>query len=168
MGCLQSGMLSILASPPAPIHLDPPASIFPLPYSPLTSGLAAYRAFYHSPLPPLPPRVLRCSRAPWLPEHYSGSPLLRAHPTPSRRQPLSRFAGYMTYPAPPISRWGEDGFSSCLACPCHRAVPITPLKSLAASVSCDHRCCLRPKNGGSAFRSKIFEATYGFICITAR
>ncbi len=35
-------------------------------------------------------------------------------------------AGYTTYLAPPISRWDEDGFSSCLACPCHRAVPTTP------------------------------------------
>ena len=28
--------------------------------------------------------------------------------------------------APSISRWGEDGFSSCSACPCHRAVPNHP------------------------------------------
>ena len=36
--------------------------------------------------------------------------------------------GYTTYLAPPISRWDEDGFSSCLACPCHRAAPTTPPK----------------------------------------
>src|SRR5215510_9951242 len=28
--------------------------------------------------------------------------------------------------APSISRSGEDGFSSCSACPCHRAVPNHP------------------------------------------
>jgi hypothetical protein len=28
--------------------------------------------------------------------------------------------------APPISRWDEDGLSSCSTCPCHLAVPITP------------------------------------------
>src|SRR5215472_6645327 len=38
------------------------------------------------------------------------------------------FACYTTYLAPPISRWGEDGFSSCSTCPCHRAVPTTPPK----------------------------------------
>ena len=47
---------------------------------------------YHGPLPPLPSSELRCSRAPWLPERYSGSPLLRAHPSPSRRQPGSNQA----------------------------------------------------------------------------
>ena len=30
------------------------------------------------------------------------------------------------FPAPPISRRDEEGFSSCLACPCHRAVASTP------------------------------------------
>ena len=30
------------------------------------------------------------------------------------------------YLAPSISRRDEDGFSSCLACPYHRAVPTTP------------------------------------------
>ena|SRR5215468_88288 len=39
---------------------------------------------------------------------------------------LPGFAGYTTDLAPPISRWGEDGFSSCLACPCHRAIPNHP------------------------------------------
>jgi len=37
-------------------------------------------------------------------------------------------AGYTTYLAPPISRRGEEGFSSCLRCPCHRAVAFTPLR----------------------------------------
>jgi hypothetical protein len=27
-----------------------------------------------------------------------------------------------------ISHWDEEGFSSCLACPCHRAVAFTPPK----------------------------------------
>jgi hypothetical protein len=54
-------------------------------------------------------------------------------------------------PAPPISRRGEEGFSSCLACPCRRAVPITPPKRIAASVSCDDPYCLRPAIGDSTF-----------------
>ena len=43
-----------------------------------------------------------------------------------RRLVFSRFpgvTGYTTYLAPPISRWDEDGFSSCSAYPCHRAAP---------------------------------------------
>jgi hypothetical protein len=36
------------------------------------------------------------------------------------------FAGYTVYLAPPISRRDEEGFSSCSACPCHRAVTSTP------------------------------------------
>src|SRR5262249_52527713 len=35
-------------------------------------------------------------------------------------------AGYTIYLAPVISHRVEEGFSSCLACPCHRAVASTP------------------------------------------
>jgi hypothetical protein len=66
------------------------------------------------------------------------TPVLRYYEPIHHRLAVSHFpglAGYMTYPAPPISRWGEDGFSSCLACPCHRAVPNTPPERLIASVS---------------------------------
>jgi hypothetical protein len=57
------------------------------------------------------------------------TPVLRYYEPIHHRLAVSQFpglAGYMTYPAPPISPWGEDGFSSCLPCPCHRAVPNTP------------------------------------------
>jgi len=30
------------------------------------------------------------------------------------------------FPAPPLSRRGEEGLSSCFAHPCHRAVAVTP------------------------------------------
>src|SRR5208282_3988696 len=39
---------------------------------------------------------------------------------------LPGFAGYTAYPALAISRRDEEGFSSCSACPCHRAVASTP------------------------------------------
>src|SRR3954454_12641805 len=39
---------------------------------------------------------------------------------------LPGFAGYTTYLAQGISRRDDEGFSSCLACPCHRAVASTP------------------------------------------
>ena len=46
--------------------------------------------------------------------------------------------GYTAYLAPTISGWGEDGFSSCLACPCHRADPTTPAEGCASTVSLRH------------------------------
>ena len=39
---------------------------------------------------------------------------------------LPGVAGYTAYLAPAISRRDEEGFSSCSACPCHRAVTSTP------------------------------------------
>src|SRR5205823_10339682 len=56
------------------------------------------------------------------------------------RHPLifSRFpgvAGYTTYLAPLVSQWDEEGFSSCLACPCLHAVAPTPPEWSAASAS---------------------------------
>jgi hypothetical protein len=67
--------------------------------------------------------------------------LLRYYEPRRRRLVFDRFpgfAGYTIYLAPPISRWDEDGFSSCLTCPCHRAVPTTPSECHDASVSLRH------------------------------
>ena len=44
-------------------------------------------------------------------------------------------SGYAIYLAPSISRRNEDGFSSYLACPYHRAVPTTPPEGCASSDS---------------------------------
>src|SRR3954469_5030337 len=58
--------------------------------------------------------------------------LLSAHYGPSRhRFAFDRLPGFRRLYdllAPPVSQWGEDGFSSCSTCPCHRAVPTTPPK----------------------------------------
>src|SRR5258705_4773155 len=59
---------------------------------------------------------------------------------------LPGFAGYTAYPAPTISRRDEEGFSSCLACPCHRAVASTPPRR--ASVSVSLRLLMRPSPSG--------------------
>ena len=56
------------------------------------------------------------------------SSLLRTHPSPSRLPPLSWTTSYTAYPAPPISEWDEEGFSSCFARPCPRAAAATPPK----------------------------------------
>jgi len=48
---------------------------------------------------------------------------------------LPGFAGYTAYLAPAISRRDEEGFSSCSACPGHRAVASTPPRWPAVSVN---------------------------------
>src|SRR5215475_9721766 len=67
-----------------------------------------------------------CSKVPSLHGHYPTSSLLRTWPSPSRLSSTSRLRQLYDGVAPSISRWGEDGFSSCLACPCHRAIPNHP------------------------------------------
>ena len=91
------------------------------------------------------------------------------------RHPLvvSRFpggTGYTAYPAPPISRRDEEGFSSgCSTCPGHRAVAPTPPEGSrrvsqtatipAAFARTGHA---RPPGLG------VFEATSAFTQVTAR
>jgi hypothetical protein len=77
-------------------------------------------------------------------------------------------SGYTTYLAPPFSRWDEEGFSSCLACPCPHAVAPTPPEWSAASAS------LRRPMLPSPFRLQArplglltFGATCAFACATA-
>jgi hypothetical protein len=64
-----------------------------------------------------------------LPRYYGPS----RHPLVFGRLP--GVAGYTTYLPPAISRWDEEGFSSCSACPCHRAIASTPPRWPAVSVS---------------------------------
>ncbi|CAD6561311.1 hypothetical protein LMG28727_07392 [Paraburkholderia kirstenboschensis] len=72
--------------------------------------------------------------------------------------PLPGFAGYRTYLAPAISRRGEEGFSSCSACPCHRAVASTPPKwnSRIGQISATH-AAFALTVAGSAFGSLHFR-----------
>ena len=69
------------------------------------------------------------------------------HPLVFHRFP--GFASYTTSCSADFSR-DEEGFSSCLAHPCHRAAANTPPECLTASVSCGDPCCLRPFGAGSA------------------
>ena len=91
---------------------------------------------YH--LAPASPCCLKTvnSRVPLLPRNYSGSTLIRTHPPPSR---LSAHFPLFTVIEPTllrkISSRGEEGFSSCSACPCHRAVATTPPEWMAVSIS---------------------------------
>ncbi len=85
------------------------------------------------------------SFAPWeLPQFIATTNL----PPPSRLPP--DFPGFLVIrlPAPPISRRDEEGFSSCLTCPCHRAAPTTPPECLAASVSLRQSMLPSPRRRG--------------------
>ena len=73
-------------------------------------------------------RAISLSRAPSLHGHYSASSLLRAPPSPSRFLRLPGISSYTKYLVPLSFSAGEKGFSSCLACPCHRAVANHPAK----------------------------------------
>src|SRR5260221_4398588 len=82
---------------------------------------------------------------------------------------LPGFAGYTAYLAPTISRRDEEGFSSCLACPCHRAVASTPPRQRChiGQISAPHAAfALRLRARPSV--SLIFEATFAFTDVTAR
>jgi hypothetical protein len=89
------------------------------------------------------------------------------------RHPLifSRFpgvAGYTTYLAPPVSRWDEEGFSSCLACPCPYAVAPTPPEWSAASASLRRPMLPSPSRLQARPPELLtFEATCAFACATA-
>ena len=68
-----------------------------------------------------------------------------------------------------ISRRDEEGFSSCLACPCHRAVASTPPRQRCriGQISAPHVAfALRLRARPSV--SLIFEATFAFTVVTAR
>jgi len=100
------------------------------------------------------------------------TPLRRYYEPSRRRLVFGRFPGspgYTTYLAPPISRWDEDGFSSCSACPCHRAAPTHPAGvtgRLGQPAVC--HAAFAPKQRARPPESYFFEATTGFTDVTAR
>src|SRR4029453_6699052 len=58
-------------------------------------------------------------------------------------RPLPRVTGYSLDMAPPLSRWGEEGFSSRSTCPRHRAVALPRRECPPASARCSEPCGLR-------------------------
>ena len=90
--------------------------------------------FVISPLPRLLTKAL-CAAGPLC--STGVAPFQRYYGPSRHRLVFDRFlgaSGYAVYLAPSISRRDEDGFSSCLACPCHRAVPTTPPEGCARRV----------------------------------
>ncbi|MCY1354136.1 hypothetical protein D9M68_491520 [compost metagenome] len=101
-------------------------SAFALTYIPRLRSCKLLDAFVISSLPPVLSRKLQTagplrSTSVTRLHHYYG-PIRH----PLAFDPLPGFAGYRAYLAPAISRRDEEGFSSCLAYPCHRAVASTP------------------------------------------
>ena len=111
-------------------------------------------------------RTVTYSRAPLLDGRYSASSLLRAPPPPSRLPPISWVPSY-TASRSPIS-CGRSGFSSCLACPCHRAVATAPPECLAASARLRQSMLPSPYSCGLGLWGAHFEATSAFTFVTAR
>ena len=108
-----------------------------------------------SPLHPFLPKALRTAR----PLRSAGIAPLPRHYGPIRhRLAVSRFpvlSGYTAYPTPTISRWDEDGFSSCSTCPCHRAVPHHPAgvtSRIGHPTSC-HAMLPTPRKRGLGLRT---------------
>jgi hypothetical protein len=66
------------------------------------------------------------------------------------------------------SQRDEEGFSSCLAHPFHRAVAITPPVCLAASVSLRRSMLPSPHEGRLGLWGFRFKAISAFTFVTAR
>ena len=101
-------------------------SAFALTYSLRLRSCRLMGAFIITPLPLM---LTKSSRAAGSLCSTGVTPLPRYYGPSRHRLAFGRLpgsSGYTTYLAPPISRWGEDGFSSCSARPCHRATPTTP------------------------------------------
>ena len=113
------------------------------------SQVPQYRRLYHLASASLVAKVITDSGAASLHRRYPASLVLPTPPPPSR---LS--ADFPVLPvirptfAPPISQRGEEGFSSCLARPRHRAVATTPPECRSASASLRCVILLSSSEGG--------------------
>ena len=127
------------------------------------SGPAVHRRLYHLASASLVAKVITDSGAASLHRRYPASLVLPTPPPPSR---LS--ADFPVLPvirptfAPPISRRGEEGFSSCLARPRHRAVATTPPECRSASASLRFVILLSSSEGGLSLRALMSR---GHLCV---
>lgn len=112
---------------------------------------------------------LLCSRAPSLFGRYPASSLLQALPPPYRLLTLSRYFRLYAIPSSEAFPRGNQGFSSCLARPCSRAVATTPPECLVASASLQPAILLSVRDYNLSPRILVpIEATYAFTFVTAR
>ena len=131
----------------------PPGSAFAFTYILCLRSRSLIGAFIISPLPPMLPKSLQTAGP--LPStgvtrlHRYYQPL--RHPLAVSRLPGA--PGYTAYLAPPISRRGEEGFSSCLARPRHRAVATTPPECRSALASLRYAMLLSSRTWGLSLRA---------------
>src|ERR1700751_3448095 len=123
--------------------------------------------------------VISSLPSPWLEVLQMAGPLRSADITPPPRYygpgrhplvvgRLPGVAGYTAYLAPAISRRDEEGFFSCSACPCHRAVASTPPRCTAVSVSVRLLMLPSPFGGRLGPRGHFFRGHNAFSFDTAR
>jgi len=149
----QLEVLSILISPASTPHL-PTASVFPFLYI-LCLRSCRLRAFLSD-----APASHHCQR------NYETAGSLRSLGiTPFHRYfepfrhllaflPFPGSAGYRSDLLQSLSLWDEEGFSSCVTCPCHRAAPTTPPERHVASVSPRH--AMLPSSVGRRLGFRIY------------
>ena len=133
-------------------------TVQPLPSSPScissVSGLADCRAFLS-----VAPASHHCQRS-----YETAGSLRSLGITPAHRYfepfrhllvflPFPGSAGYRWDLLQSLSLWDEEGFSSCVTCPYHRAAPTTPPERHAASVSPRH--AVLPSSVGRRLGSRI-------------
>src|ERR1017187_10462159 len=116
----------------------PTASAFPFLYILCLRSCRLPSVFIRHPCLPSLPEELRNSWVPSLPASYPSSSLLQTLRHLLAFLPFPGLAGYRSDLLLILSIWDEEGFSSCLTCPCHRAAPTTPPECHVASVSPRH------------------------------
>jgi len=132
-------------------------SAFALMYRLLRRSCTLIRVFVIPPVPSVLLESLPSSRAPLLHGHYAASQLTMC---PSAT--LSSSTVFLVWPVirlpcfRHLSWRDEEGFSSCLICPCYRAVPTTPPKWHVASVSPRHVMLPSPRTRGLGLRTFSF------------
>ena len=147
----------------------PPGSAFAFTYILCLRSRSSIGAFIISPLPPcFQSRYRQQGRfpPPALPG-FTGTTNPSATLSPVSRLPGA--PGYTAYLAPPISRRGEEGFSSCLARPRYRAVATTPPECRQRlSQSALRHAAFVQDLGTQPPGLLSFEATCAFTLVTAR
>src|SRR3990170_8202165 len=126
-------------------------------------------AIVRTPLPSVLSEALPNSRAPSLRGRYPASSLVRAHPPPSRRRPLSRVLRLYGLPCSADFAAGRGGllhWPDVSWSPCRRSHPAGGAPP--RQPDCDEPCCLRAETKRSASGAGDFEATSAFTHVTAR
>jgi hypothetical protein len=102
------------------------------------------------------------------PDQRAAQRTLRAHPSPSRRSPISRFSRLYGSLLRRF-RSGARRASPVARCILVIVLSLLPRQSVAPHRSdCDAPCCLRSITESSASGANIFEATCAFTFVTAR